>query len=222
MKHSPGNIRIAKIFKEHVEDKLDNILSTHNLRPVSVGLYRQASPRESNDPAELNTLVVETRSSNTKSMEAAAIEMCRLFEVHGEVSYPAIEVEVRDNQKMEYNVSRPFPDDAALVASIHSIKLELFHHARELLAPFYTSIAFHSRMHKLRPHEKPKPTVIVLFREKSVLEFNKVEGSFLNILGKCDTDINLKLLPGWLDFASGSFPRPVRLTDAEKLPVNGS
>ena len=222
LRRSPCNPRIAKVYKESVEARTHATIQQYHLENADISLHRQYGPNEASDSKSLNSLVIETTTEDPRAMEAAAIEIYRHFKIFGDISYPNIEVEVRNKLKMKANISLPLSNDEQSLQALRRVKDKIFAKTEEIAHDWYTSIAFHNRIPRYHRGQPAQPSILVYFAEGSMLDFDGFELALLDILSKDAAEVKLEILQGNLVFAFGTALKAILLKDAPSKPINGA
>jgi hypothetical protein len=134
-----------------------------------------------------------------------------------------LQIEIRNRRRCYNDVSRRFPNDARLIDELTKLEPKVIHTVPQLLGKRWSSIAYHTRVHRDAAWNAPgKPTVIVFCHPGSECDFNRAEESVLSVLEAVTLEIHLEFLPGRIDLAAPGVDKPMFLRHVPEKPFNGA
>ncbi|KAK2788542.1 hypothetical protein FQN52_006655 [Onygenales sp. PD_12] len=206
------------IYDLHVQPLLRSTLVDYGVSP-SIARLEYRYPRH-HESAGINTLDITTANESPDAWRAAANAVLGLFWQHGaKATFPTLQVEIRNPDKMYCDVSRPLPDDPKLLDILTGIQQEVRNFVMTEMGRIWTSIAYHQRVNRFSG--TGSPTIIVFCTPGSRFNFDRAEERLVEMLANVPIEIQLEILPGEIISGHGGGP-PTFLEDITAKPLNGA
>lgn len=188
-----SNRYLQELYDVAVSPHLAETLSKYSITPSEVRLeflYR----RHSTTPG-IETLVIIPQEENNTHWPSAAHAVWELFMEKGAGNIvPAVQVEIRNPQKMYSDVSRSLPNDDLLIDTLDSVSREVSNTVKSLMPEIWVSIG--CRWKADDSGERGRPTIVVVCNPGSTFDFEAATNVILSLLEHTPMDIYLEFLPG--------------------------